>query len=222
MTIIYSGLIDGVVGQLEILIEDSSLEINSQKQVRGVAIVAHPHPQHGGSMTNKVSSTIAKAFNSLGIITLKFNFRGVGKSQGDYGGGIGELEDFMCLTNYLHSQYPQLPIYAGGFSFGALIAANAFKIANNKPNNINFKQLVLAGTAIHPTMLGKNNNLSNPQVPANTILIHGNLDETILLSDVLNWASPQKLIISIVTGSDHFFHQRLGDIRTIVHKNFEY
>ena len=173
---------------------------------RGLALVAHPHPLYGGSMDNKVAQTLALAFVTLGHATVRMNFRGVGQSEGEHDAGRGETDDMALLLSHMQQQYPGLPVALGGFSFGTFVQAHLQRrlIAAGTPA----ERLVLVGTAA-----GK---WAMPEVPANTLLIHGELDETIPLADVFEWARPQDLPVVVVTGADHFFHRKLQHIKNFV------
>lgn len=173
---------------------------------RGIALVAHPHPLYGGTMDNKVAQTLVRAFVALGYATARMNFRGVGKSEGTHDAGSGETDDMALLLAHMQKQYPNLPVALGGFSFGTFVQSQLQQrlIKEGKPA----ERLVLVGAAA-----GK---WAMPNVPANTILIHGEQDETIPLSDVFDWARPQDLPVIVIPGADHFFHRKLQHIKSFV------
>lgn len=173
---------------------------------RGIALVAHPHPLFGGSMDNKVAQTLARAFVALGYATARMNFRGVGKSEGEHDAGRGETDDMALLLEYMQKEYPGLPVALSGFSFGTFVQSQLQQrlAAQGQPA----ERLVLVGTAAGKWPI--------PNVPANTILIHGELDDTIPLSNVLDWARPQELPILVIPGADHFFHRKLQHIKNFV------
>ena len=173
---------------------------------RGVALVEHQHPLYGGTMYNKVAQTLARAFVSLGYATARMNFRGVGKSAGEHDAGRGETDDMALLLEHMQKEYPGLPVALGGFSFGTFVQSQLQQrlIAQGTPA----ERLVLVGSAA-----GK---WAMPDVPANTILIHGELDDTIPLKDVLDWARPQDLPVLVIPGADHFFHRKLQHIKNFV------
>lgn len=185
-------LIDGPVGKLETVINLPTGE------ARGIALVAHPHPLFGGTLDNKVVQTLANTYVSLGCVALRMNFRGVGVSEGVHDEGRGETDDWLAVHEYARSYYPDLPLFLAGFSFGAYVQSEvARRIAHQK--------MVLIGPAVGTCALGS--------VAANTLVMHGELDDTIPLTHVLRWAAPQNLPIVVVPGSDHFFHRRLHLIR---------
>jgi uncharacterized protein len=173
---------------------------------RGVALVAHPHPLFSGTMDNKVVHTLARAFVALGYISLRMNFRGVGKSAGQYDEGHGEVDDMAALLAHAQQQYPGLPFALAGFSFGTVVQARLQQRLVEQGNPA--ERLVLVGCAA-----GK---WEVPTVPADTIVIHGELDETIPLIQVLDWARPQDLPVIVIPGAEHFFHRRLQHIKNLV------
>jgi alpha/beta superfamily hydrolase len=167
---------------------------------RGAALVAHPHPQFGGTLDNKVVQTLAKAWVALGYETWRPNFRGIGESEGKYDEGNGEVDDLHAV--FRHSKATVL----GGFSFGAAMAARLSA-------RVKTERMVLVGVAAA--------NFELPAVPANTLVIHGELDETVPLAAVLDWARPQELPVIVVPGADHFFHRKLPVLRAIVEHNWK-
>jgi alpha/beta superfamily hydrolase len=173
---------------------------------RGIALVAHPHPLYGGTMENKVAQTLARTFVSLGYATARFNFRGVGESEGVHDNGVGEVDDMEIMLAHMQEQYPGLPVALTGFSFGTFVQAQLQQrlIAQGRPA----ERLVLVGTAAGKWPM--------PEVPNDTILIHGELDDTITLQQVFDWARPQDLPVIVIPGADHFFHRRLAHIKNLV------
>jgi alpha/beta superfamily hydrolase len=173
---------------------------------RGTALVAHPHPLHGGTLDNKVVQTLARAFVELGYAAWRPNFRGVGASEGAHDEGRGEVDDLAAVLALLRAERPVL----AGFSFGAAVQTRlAQRLAKegNPPS-----RMVLVGLAVK--------HLEAVPVPADTILIHGELDTTVPLADVLAWARPQDLPVVVVPGADHFFHRRLAILRAIVQNSW--
>lgn len=175
---------------------------------RGVAFIAHPHPLYGGTMENKVVTTLARAFNALGWLAVRKNFRGVGMSDGLHDHGAGETDDFLRvvaevpqLPEVAPRLAPGLPLAFAGFSFGSLVAARAAQAVAPR-------HLVLVGCAAGKWAL--------PEVDPATLVIHGEADETIPLADVLAWARPQELSVVVMPGADHFFHRRLTQLKRLV------
>ncbi|RJG03128.1 alpha/beta hydrolase [Noviherbaspirillum sedimenti] len=173
---------------------------------RGIALVAHPHPLFGGTMDNKVTTTLARTFAGIGYVAARMNFRGVGASAGEHDAGGGETDDMELLFNHMQAQYPGLPVALAGFSFGTLVQAQLQErlAAQGRPA----ERLVLTGTAAGKWPV--------PPVPANTIVIHGETDDTIPLINVLDWARPQDLPVIVIPGCDHFFNRKLQHIKNFV------
>ncbi|GAB3369542.1 alpha/beta hydrolase [Massilia agri] len=173
---------------------------------RGIALVAHPHPLYGGTMENKVAQTLARTFVTLGYATARFNFRGVGESEGVHDEGRGEVDDMEIMYQHMVKEYPGLPVALSGFSFGTFVQAQFQQrlIAQGRPA----ERLVLVGTAAGKWPM--------PEVPLDTILIHGELDDTITLQEVFEWARPLDIPVTVIPGADHFFHRKLGHIKNLV------
>jgi hypothetical protein len=163
----------------------------------GVALIAHPHPLFGGSLDNKVVQTLARAFLELGYEAWRPNFRGVGETQGVHDEGRGELEDLAAIVAHLAPARLAL----AGFSFGAGVQVRlAARVKTEK--------VVVVGVAVTRFDL--------PPAPRGTLVIHGELDETVPLAAVLDWARPQALPVVVVPGAEHFFHRKLNVLRDIV------
>ncbi len=171
-----------------------------------IAVVAHPLPTMGGNMESKVAVILAKTFADLGCATFRFNFRGVGASEGKYTGGDGEEQDMISVARYAQEQFgDELPLLLSGFSFGGYIAARAAQTL--KPQH-----LILAGPAV--------GRFAMPAVSPDTLVIHGEHDDVVPLADAFEWARPQKLAITVLPAADHYFHGRLTQLRDIVKKHF--
>lgn len=182
---------------------ECKLDLPQEGAPRGIAIVAHPHPLYGGTMDNKVVQTLARAFVTLGYACARMNFRGVGQSEGTHDAGLGETDDIALLVEHMVARYPGLPVALSGFSFGTFVQSRLQqRLADlGRPA----ERLVLVGCAAGKWELAP--------VPADTILIHGEEDDTIPLKDVLDWARPQDLPVIVVPGADHFFHRKLHHIK---------
>lgn len=171
--------------------------------VRGVAVLCHPHPLHGGTMDNKVVQTLARAFVQLGYRAVRFNFRGVGGSGGKWDDGRGETDDALAVI--AATREPGRPLALGGFSFGGYVAACAAqRLAEVDP----VERLVLVGPATSRYAL--------PPVPADTIVVHGEADDVVPLQSTLDWARPQALPVIVLPGVGHFFHGQLTQLKTQV------
>jgi alpha/beta superfamily hydrolase len=175
-----------------------------QQAPRGIALVAHPHPLYGGTMDNKVAQTLARTFVGLGYVAARINFRGVGASDGVHDHGLGETDDMALLLEHMRARYPGLPVALSGFSFGTFVQSQLAQrmAAAGAPA----ERLVLVGSAAGKWAMA--------DIPADSILIHGELDETIPLKDVFDWARPQDIPVIVIPGADHFFHRKLQHIKS--------
>ena len=174
---------------------------------RAVAVIAHPHPLFGGSMDNKVTTTLARACVDAGAASYRFNFRGVGASAGLHNEGVGETADMLRVVAYAQAQHPDLPLWLGGFSFGGAVAMAAGV-------QLSVAEMILVAPAFQRLAQW-------PQVApgvagvTGTLIIHGENDSTVPLAESLNWARTHDVPVLVVPGADHFFHQRLHHIKAI-------
>lgn len=166
---------------------------------RGLAVICHPHPQHGGTLDNKVVATLARAFVQRGWRSARFNFRGVGGSGGAWDEGRGEIDDALAVVAALRGAGE--PLALAGFSFGAYVASHVASAARPE-------QLVLVGPATQ--------NFTVAPVPAGTLVIHGEADEVVPLASTLDWARPQAQPVVVVPGGGHFFHGQLPLLKSLV------
>lgn len=174
-------------------------------EARAVLVVCHPHPLHGGTMDNKVVQTIARAGVRLGARSVRFNFRGVGGSAGQWDDGRGEIDDALAVI--ANRRDAALPLWLAGFSFGGHVAASA--AARLAAGGQGPQRLALIAPSTQKQ--------SVPAVPADTLVIHGEADEVVPLAATLDWARPQVLPVVVVPGGGHFFHGQLGLLRNLVH-----
>ena len=203
----------GPAGALEALVDTP--ELAEGQVLRGVAVIAHPHPQFGGTMDNKVVQTLARAFVQSGWQAVRFNFRGVGASQGQYDKGLGELHDFLAVLAQcapLHASPGALAL--AGFSFGAFVASQA---AQQLASERSIVKLVLVGTAVSRFDVAPIAADLHPR----TLVIHGEQDDTVPLADVMDWARPQKLPVTVIPGVEHFFHGQLPLLRGLVARHLD-
>ena len=170
---------------------------------RAIAVVAHPLPTMGGTMDNKVITTLAKTFAELGCVALRFNFRGVGNSAGEFDSGNGEIEDVLSIVRHAQQEHGDLPLILSGFSFGGYVQARVAQHLHPHPH-----RLVLIAPAV--------GRFEMPPVRHDTLLVHGELDEVVPLADVLEWARPLHLPIMVLPDAGHYFHGRLNQLRQIV------
>lgn len=202
---------------------------------RGLALVCHPHPLFGGANTNKVVHTLAKTLTTLGYLTLRPNFRGVGASAGSHTHGQGETDDMLALIAQAKAQFgdtlpgealpekipqlphsTQLPLVLAGFSFGGYVITRVAAALAESGQTIERIVLVAPATG---HIAGDREYTASP-VGSQSLIIHGALDDTVPLANVLAWAEPQNLPVVVIPGADHFFHGRLQTIRDIVRHNW--
>lgn len=197
-----SFFIKGPVGNLEAVINKPVEGVSRN----AVAVVCHPHPLYDGSLNNKVTYTIARTLNQLGMSAVRFNFRGVGESQGNYADGMGELEDLLAVLRYVKQLYPQHDLWLAGFSFGAYIslrAASSFPIS----------RLI---TVAPPVNFFNFSGIKTPDCP--WLVIQGTDDELVPFKDVKEWVDELYPAPDFVTLDNvgHFFHRRLNELRATI------
>ena len=192
-------MIEGPAGAIETDVNDPG------GARRGLALIAHPNPLHGGTKDNKVVTTLAKAFFALGYVAARPNFRGVGATAGGHDEGRGETEDLIAVAGHLQRQYGELPLLLAGFSFGSFVQTRAAK-------RLHPRSMVLVGPAV--------NRFPAETVPRDTLVVHGELDDVVPLEAVLAWARPQNLPVVVIPGGEHFFHGRLNLLAEIVTRHF--
>ena len=177
---------------------------------RGIAIIAHPHPLFGGTLDNKVVQTLARAFVQTGWTAVRFNFRGVGSSAGSHDEGRGELEDFLAVVQHAApAGVGQAALALAGFSFGAFVTTHAFgRLHASRP----VEKLVLVGTSVSRAPAAPVDAAAHQK----TLVVHGEQDDTVLLSAVMDWARPQALPVTVVPGVGHFFHGQLPLLKNLV------
>jgi len=178
-------------------------------QPRAIAVIAHPLPTMGGTMDNKVVTTLAKTFAELNFVALRFNFRGVGSSTGEFDNGDGETEDVLAIVRHAQQEYGDLPLILSGFSFGGYVQARVAQ-------QLDPHRLVLIAPAVGRSVPSFKNSTGMPPVRHDTLLVHGELDEVVPLADVLHWARPLHLPIVVLPEAGHFFHGRLNQLKQIV------
>lgn len=197
-------LLVGPAGAIEALSDAPTLAPGANP--RGVAIIAHPHPLFGGTMDNKVVQTLARAFVQCGWRAVRFNFRGVGASQGAHDEGRGEVDDFLAVVQQCA---PEGPLALAGFSFGSFVMSQALQTL--WPTR-SVEKLVFVGTAVSRFQVAT----LPPEAHERALVVHGELDDTVPLSDVMNWARPQVLPVTVVPGGSHFFHGQLPLLKNLV------
>ena len=190
----------GPVGEIELAVDEP------HGLLRGVAVISHPHPLFGGTMDNKVVQTLARAFVQCGWRAVRFNFRGVGASAGVHDNGQGELQDLLAVVQ---DQAPEGALALAGFSFGAFVTSHGIEQLRQQRQ---LDKLVLVGTATTRFAVAP----LAPELHERTLVVHGEIDDTVPLADVMNWARPQKLPVTVIPGVEHFFHGQLTLLRSLV------
>ena len=191
----------GPAGRLEAILEEPT-----GVAPIGAVVVCHPHPQHGGTMHNKVAHTLARSFSRLGFAVLRFNFRGTEQSEGQFDNGIGELDDALTALDWLRGRYPNVPMWLAGFSFGAAIAVRAATL-------VEVSGLISVAPAVERIAGGLD---GQPDCP--WLVVQGDEDELVEVEATIDWLNslepgPE---LQVFDGVEHFFHGRLNDLRQAV------
>lgn len=198
----FEKIIAGAAGHIEMLVQlpDDYLPGGP------VAIICHPHPLHGGTMTNKVVHTVARSFVELGLPVVRFNFRGVGKSDGSYDAGRGEVDDLLTVISWLQKQYPEAPLWLAGFSFGSYVVTRAQLF-------VDIEQLLLIAPPV--TRYGFS---EVPPLAVPALVIQGGEDEVVDAQAVSEWVAERapKAVYHCIEGAGHFFHGRLVTLRGLI------
>lgn len=194
-------IIDGPAGNLEAL-----METPQDMAPLGLAVVCHPHPVHGGAMTNKVAHTLARSFVGVGFAALRFNFRGVGKSAGSFDEGRGEVEDVLAAVAWMRASMPELPLWLAGFSFGAAMAIRA-AVSANPAGLVSIAPAVSRFAADFDTQ---------PACP--WLILQGDEDELVDIDETVKWVDSLDPGPELTTfpGTEHFFHGKLAQLRDAV------
>ena len=192
----------GSAGTIEALRDEPSAVVTS----RGVAVIAHPHPLFAGTMDNKVVQTLVRAFVQCGWTAVRFNFRGVGASEGQHDAGRGELEDMLAIVR---ATVPEGALALAGFSFGAFVASHAVE---SLWRSRSIEKIVLVGAAASRFEVAP----LPPEAHQRTLIVHGEQDDTVPLAAVMDWARPQALPVTVVPGVGHFFHGQLPLLKNLV------
>lgn len=196
--------LQGAAGAIEAVLDEPVLAPG--QATRGVAVIAHPHPLFGGTMDNKVVQTLARAFVQCGWTAVRFNFRGVGASAGQHDAGQGELADMLAVVEQVA---PTGGLALAGFSFGSFVMSHA-AVALWEQRSL--EKLVFVGTAASRFQVATLPLAANER----SLVIHGEEDDTVPLSSVMDWARPQSLPVTVIPGVAHFFHGQLPLLKSLV------
>jgi hypothetical protein len=194
-------LINGPAGRLQALLESPRTG-----EPAGAAVVCHPHPEHGGTLQNKVVHTLARAFLAKGFAALRFNFRGVGESDGAFDEGEGEVQDALAAVRMMNERYGGRKLWLAGFSFGAAIAIRA--AAESHADGL---------VSVAPAV-SRVSSQAGPQPDCPWLIVQGDRDELVLLSDTIEWVNelepgPE---LQVFSETGHFFHGKLVRLRDAV------
>lgn len=196
--------VTGPAGRLEALVERPA------RDARGVAIVCHPHPLHQGTMLNKVVHTLGRAMNDLGRVVVRFNFRGVGASEGAYADGLGEAADVVAVAHWARERYALDGLWLAGFSFGAAVAIRA--APDLSPDDL---------ISVAPPVRRMADLIAGIRPSCPWLVVQGTADDVVACEDVEAWAAalepPPELVI--LPGVDHFYHGRLSLLRATVNEH---
>ncbi len=205
-------LIPGPTGDLEVRFEpQGGTDLAEQSRAAPLAVICHPHPVYGGSMSNKVVHILAAGFRELGAHTVRFNFRGVGRSTGEFDNGIGETDDLLAVVKWAQAQFPAAPpLWLAGFSFGAWIALKA-------STQLQPERLVLVAP---PVDMYDFNHI--PEVNMPWMVIQGGEDEVVSASAVASWAAQRQPAPQFKTldSAGHFFHGQLNALKEALKSGF--
>jgi alpha/beta superfamily hydrolase len=194
-------LLPGAAGNIEVLLS------MPRESVHGVAVICHPHPLFGGAMSNKVVYTLATCAQKAGLLALRFNFRGVGRSEGQHDAGVGETDDVLALVQWLHERVPDVPLVLMGFSFGAFVSLRAAPQARPALQ-----------VSIAPPFSKYVNQPAPPHPNCPWLVLHSTDDDVVEYNDTVKilqtFVPPPELVT--LEGAGHFFHGRLGDIEQAV------
>lgn len=195
--------IEGPAGALEALVETPR-----EGEPRAAAVVCHPHPQHGGTLDNKVAHTLARAFVAEGFLAVRFNFRGVGESEGRFDEGRGEVQDALAAVAFAKQRVPGAPVWLAGFSFGAAIAIAAAAEAK------------VAGLVSVAPAVSRVAGFTGPQPDCPWLVVQGDRDELVNVDDTIEWINglepgPE---LEVFEDTEHFFHGKLVELRKAVQK----
>ncbi len=207
--------IAGAAGAIEV-----ASHVRSDHQHSAIAIVAHPHPLFGGTMDNKVVTTLARTFFDLGADVYRFNFRGVGGSEGVHDDARGETDDMLRVISHAVARNAnassKVPLWLAGFSFGGAVTLAASTRLSELAPGLSATEMVLIAPSLSRL---QDRSILELKPPDSTLVVHGELDETVPLSEPLDWARGHNLPITLIPGAEHFFHQRLHILKSVVSRH---
>ncbi len=194
--------IHGPVGNIEVFVD------YPQGEVKGFAVVCHPHPLQGGTPQHKIPALLAQMYLAYGCVVYRPSFRGSGQSAGVHDEGFGETDDIATLVRHARQLHLGLPFYAGGFSFGAHVMV---KVCADLPVELRPKQAIICGLPT-ATVAGLRH-YQTPNLSGDILFVHGEADDITLMSDMIEWARPQRHLVTVLPGANHFFTGYLKQLR---------
>lgn len=194
--------IQGPAGKIEIFVD------YPQGEVKGFAVVCHPHPLQGGTPHHKVPALLAQMYLERGCVVYRPSFRGSGQSEGVHDEGFGETDDILEVIKFARHQHITVPFYAGGFSFGAHVMVKAYA---SLPVELQPKQAMICG--LPTATVGGVRHYVTPPIKGDILFIHGEADDVTLLSDMIEWSRPQRHMVTVLPGANHFFTGYLKQLR---------
>lgn len=205
---------------IQIAAPAGSLQVRALwQQSERIVLICHPHPLLGGTMDNKVMTTLARFFKNQNVSVISFNFRGVGSSSGQHDNGMGEIDDALAVLNWIIQQNPfqnqndakPRQLYLAGFSFGAYIAAAVASRFNQQQINVELTEFKLVKTFLvaPPVHHYPMHELS---LAKDTVVLMGDQDEVVPPAEVISWANQLDLQLVMMPGCSHFFHGHLPDL----------
>ena len=194
--------LDGPAGRLECLTDVPEPD----KARPATAVICHPHPQHGGTLRNKVVTIIERSLRELGLATVRFNFRGVGESAGEFANGDGETDDLLAVVDWVRRVRPETDLWLAGFSFGAYVALRAAR-------DLPVRQLITIAPPVERYGFAE---LLPPNSP--WLVVQGDEDDVVSTDAVHDWIESLdvKPELVVMEGAGHFFHRRLMDLRGLI------
>lgn len=199
-------LLKGPAGDIEAITTTASEE----KKISATVIICHPHPLHGGTMNNKVISTLARTFHDMGLHTVRFNFRGVGKSSGIHDEGNGETDDVLAIATWIKTQRPTDALWLAGFSFGGFVAASA-------ATKLDVAELITIAPQVSRFLTAK-----LPPIICPWLIVQGGQDDIVSPQELYAWVEtlePKPKLIRL-PNAGHFFHGQLLELRKILEEMF--
>lgn len=198
--------IPGPAGKLETILTPPADSLSKK-----IVIICHPHPLYGGTMNNKVVTTLARTFYEMEMWTVCFNFRGIGKSEGSYGEAIGEIDDLRAILAWVREKFGDFAIWLAGFSFGSHIAAQV------AAHDHDIQQLISIAPPVNHFNFHNTNTIACPW-----LVVVAEEDEVVPLNEIKLWLEKNTVPVQTIffPETSHFFHGKLGELREVLKAAF--